>query len=49
MVTHKMTDKYIHNGVYAPTERSSRMRVFIALGFDFDTAFDLSFGCLVKF
>jgi hypothetical protein len=45
----KMIDKWIHNGVLAPTERSARRLAFIALGFDFDTAFDLACGDLVKF
>jgi len=45
----EMADKFIHNGIWAPTERSSRMRVFMALGFDFDDAFDLAGGYLVVF
>jgi len=36
-----------YNGIYAASERNAALRVFIALGFDFYSAFNLSCGDLI--
>lgn len=36
------------NGIYAATENSAAFKIFLALGFDDDTAFSLSYDAAFK-
>lgn len=37
-----------YNGVYAVSENSAALKVFLALGFDYETAFSLSYDAALR-